>query len=150
MKVISISVLLVLVSGFLKSQDPQINLSNNNLYIEGTLGLMAHASFNYERRLVQGQKVSLFGRAGLGPSGIFFGPSGQGGNIAGVLLTGNEKRSHFELVTGMFIGWDKLYEETFYLPLIKAGYRFQKPEGGFLFRANVGLVNVGVSFGYTF
>jgi len=32
---------------------------------------------------------------------------------------------------------------------IDVGYRYQKPEGGFIFKAYVANIGVGVGFGYT-
>lgn len=132
------------------SQEDRPQLAANTIFTEGTIGLLAHATLNYERRLIQGAKTSLFGRAGVGPSGIFFGSSGYGGLLGATWLTGNQKNSHFEFCSGVLIGHDSYYNDAFFLPLLKVGYRFQKPQGGFLFRANLGIVNVGISFGYTF
>ena len=84
------------------------------------------------------------------------------------MLTG-KKYNHFELNAGGFLGIDKttgynrtgtgpsnyIYEKEvsyypFVFPIFNVGYRFQKPEGGFIFRANAGIISLGLSFGYAF
>ena len=48
---------------------------------------------------------------------------------------------------GAFIGKDG---EAFIFPIFNVGYRYQKPGGGFIFRANAGIISLGLSFGYAF
>ena len=60
----------------------------------------------------------------------------------------------------MLFGFDKVKGygsypgEVFYYPFVfpifNLGYRYQKPEGGFIFRANAGIISLGLSFGYVF
>ena len=80
-----------------------------------------------------------------------------------------KKNNHFELNAGGFLGIDKttrynrtgtgshnyIYEKEvsyypFVFPIFNVGYRYQKPEGGFIFRANAGIISLGLSFGYAF
>ena len=78
-------------------------------------------------------------------------PNGWGGLGAVTMLTG-KKNNHFELNTGIFLGSNKLigalyydstnneyyrevHYEAFIFPFFDWGYRYQKPSGGFIFRA---------------
>ena len=65
------------------------------------------------------------------------------------MLTG-KKNNHFELNAGGFLGFEDTYNEAFIFPIFNVGYRYQKPEGGFIFRANAGIISLGLSFGYAF
>lgn len=71
------------------------------------------------------------------------------------------KNSHFELNAGAFFGprgktsigfamGDSDGDSGFIFPIFNIGYRFQKPEGGFMVRANAGIVSLGMSIGYAF
>lgn len=68
------------------------------------------------------------------------------------MLTGN-KYSHFEASIGIFT----LYNITSYVnpglyvhPVVNVGYRYQKPEGGFLFKSYLGNVGIGLGLGKAF
>ena len=59
----------------------------------------------------------------------------------------------------IFVGRDASYnmiiehEVSYYpfvVPIFNVGYRYQKPDGGFIFRANAGIVSLGLSIGYAF
>ena len=71
------------------------------------------------------------------------------------MLTG-KKNNHFELNAGGFLGIDGegflgiVDGEAFIFPIFNVGYRYQKPEGGFIFRANAGIISLGLSIGYAF
>ena len=90
---------------------------------------------------------------------LFNSDYGWGGLGAITMLTG-KKNNHFELNAGGFLGIEKVkgvgsYQgEVFYYPFVfpifNLGYRYQKPEGGFIFRANAGIISLGLSFGYAF
>jgi hypothetical protein len=38
----------------------------------------------------------------------------------------------------------------YYLPILDLGYRYQKQDGGFLFKAKVGILGIGFGLGYAF
>ena len=73
-----------------------------------------------------------------------------------------KSNNHFEMNAGAFIG--KKSEDNiihygnykassaFISPIFNLGYRYQKQEGGFIFRANAGIIapSFGLSFGYAF
>ncbi len=65
-------------------------------------------SFNYERKLVEGKSVNLYGRVGAGIGVNLeskYVPLGLGGLAAVTMLTG-KKNHHFELNAGVFVGND--------------------------------------------
>jgi hypothetical protein len=125
------------------------DLSKENIYAEAHIGLFTELGLNYERQIYSGEKISWYGRLGGGRGGIIddlddYG--GWGGLGAITMLTG-KYNNHFELNAGAFIGNEGY---TFIFPIFNVGYRYQKPEGGFIFRANAGIISLGLSFGYAF
>lgn len=124
-------------------------LSRINLYADVGLHFAAQASINFEGRISSGKKITWYARAGLGAAGVIFGDSGPGGLAAITMLTG-KGNNHFEINGGAFFGKDDYYNELFVLPLIDLGYRFQKPEGGFIFRAKAGVLGAGIGLGFAF
>ena len=109
----------------------KIDLPKKNIYAEAHLGIITQIAINYEKQLKLGKKVSWYGRVGAGYGGniLFTGAEGWGGLGAITMLTG-KKNNHFELNAGGFFT-----EEGIDLPvlILNFGYRFQKPEGGFIF-----------------
>ena len=150
-------------------QITKIDLAKNNIYAEAHLGLFTKVVMNYEWQIYSGEKVSWYGRLG-GGYGLIMNfsstPNGWGG-LGGVTMLTGKKNNYFELNTGFFLGSNKLigasyYDninneyyrsvkyEAFIFPFFDMGYRYQKPSGGFIFRANASLVGLGISFGYAF
>lgn len=125
----------------------QQQLRKNNVYLDATIAIFTQVSINYERQIHSGEKVTWYGRFGVGEAAQLSGESGAGGLGAITMLTG-KKNGHLELNIGAFVG--KNLNNTFMHPLINIGYRYQKPKGGFIFRANVGIIGVGLSLGYAF
>ena len=107
---------------------------------------MLEGTINAEIRLYSGNKVTWYGKVGGGFGGIVLGPIGPIGLAAITMLTG-KTNNHFELNGGVFIGKDN---GMFYLPILDLGYRYQKPDGGFLFKAKVGFFSIGLGLGYAF
>ena len=125
------------------------DLSKENIYAEAHIGLFTEIGLNYERQIYSGGKISWYGRLGGGQGGIIddlYDSVGWGGLGAITMLTG-KYNNHFELNAGAFIGNEGY---TFIYPIFNVGYRFQKPGGGFIFRANAGIISLGLSFGYAF
>ena len=126
------------------------DLSKENIYAEAHIGLFTEIGLNYERQIYSGGKISWYSRLGGGYGliihDIFSTTEGWGGLGAITMLTG-KYNNHFELNAGAFIGNGGY---TFIYPIFNVGYRFQKPDGGFIFRANAGIVSLGLSFGYAF
>ena len=144
-------VLSILTIGFsTNAQSSEKNiLSKNSIYFDTGLIPGIHAFVNYERSIYQGEKVSWFGRAGFGFGGLLMVGGGFGGLGAVTMLTG-EKNSHFELNAGIFSGKDIDDSNSFAFPLLDVGYRYQKPNGGFIFKAKLGILGVGIGLGYAF
>lgn len=106
-------------------------------------------SVNFEGHIYSGEKVTWYGRGGVGASGVLMALGGPGA-LGGITMLTGKGNKHFEINGGAFIGKDIEQDEVFVLPLIDFGYRFQKPEGGFIFRAKAGLLGVGIGLGYAF
>ena len=134
----------------------KIDLSKKNIYGELHIGLFSQGVINYERQIFSG-KTSWYGRLGGGYGGMieWRGDFGWGGFGAITMLTG-KKNNHFELNAGSFFGYNAIdwfevdKDEPFIFPIFNLGYRYQKPDGGFIFRANAGIISLGLSFGYAF
>ena len=126
------------------------DLSKENIYAEAHIGLFTEIGLNYERQIYSGGKISWYSRLGGGYGliihDIFSTTEGWGGLGAITMLTG-KYNNHFELNAGAFIGNGGY---TFIYPIFNVGYRFQKTDGGFIFRANAGIVSLGLSIGYAF
>ena len=130
----------------------KIDLPKKNIYGELHVGLFSQGVINYERQILSGKTVSWYGRLGGGYGGWlepFSAEYGWGGLGAITMLTG-KKNNHFELNAGGFLGFEDRNNEALIFPIFNVGYRYQKPEGGFIFRANAGIISLGLSFGYAF
>lgn len=143
--------------------------SRNSFYVEGFGNALIY-SVNFDRILVVKEKSALTGRIGVS----YAPPPNKG---PGVVLEMNYLRGsgnhHFELGAGCsyyyLFSKDELIDPniTLFFLTARIGYRYQKKEGGFLFR--VGLIPIfavnvdqditdfeknfipygGISFGYT-
>jgi len=127
----------------------QKNLSRTNLYLDIGALPIGQITINMERRFYSGKRVTWYGRAGLG-AGTSLGTEGVFGALAAVTMLTGKNRNHFEMNGGMAVGYAPSGEEVVGWPVFDLGYRYQKPEGGFIFRAKLGTLGVGVSFGYSF
>jgi len=150
MKKILLVISIVTIGFSANAQSSEKNiLSKNSIYFDTGLIPGIHAFVNYERSIYQGERVSWFGRAGFGIGGMLLSEGGFGGLGAVTMLTG-KKNSHFELNAGIFSGKDIGNSNSFALPLLDVGYRYQKPDGGFVFKAKLGILGVGIGLGYAF
>ena len=81
--------------------------------------------------------------------------------LAAISLLIGQQNNHFELNTGALMrfeksvhidyDWNKTYTfERFIYLIFNVVYRYQKPDGGFIFSANVELISLGLSSGYAF
>jgi len=127
----------------------QAELSKVKLYanIGAIPGLESLA--NMELRIHSGEMLTWYGRAGFGFGGILLTTTGPGMLGAITMLTG-KGNNHFEINGGAFFGYDNYYEDSFVLPHLDLGYRFQKPNGGFIFKAKAGILGLGIGLGYAF
>ena len=145
----------------------KIDLAKNNIYAEAHPGLFTKVVLNYEKQFKLGEKLSWYYRVGAGyGADILNNKSGLGG-LGGITVLTGKKNHHIELSTGSFLGVNKVigalyydstnneyyrevHYEAFIFPFFDWGYRYQKPSGGFIFRANTNLLGLGVSLGYAF
>ena len=170
-KIFTILILIPVLLFGQNEPNTKIDLPKNNIYAEAHFGLFIQGVMNYEKQIYSGEKISLYGRLGGGYGGIlvWMGDFGWGGSGAITMLTG-KKNNHFELNAGCFLGFQKVsrkifvgrdasynmiieHEVSYYpfvVPIFNVGYRYQKPDGGFIFRANAGILSLGLSFGYAF
>ena len=147
--------------------------TKNNVYAEAHLGLFTQFLLNYEKQINFGEKGGLYFRVGggygLNHTGWLFSVENQGwGGLVALTALSKLKRKrnqYFEFNMGAFCGYNEerfnwhhngsewTYDtnlRAFLSPTLTAGYRYQKPEGGFIFRANAGIISLGLSIGYAF
>lgn len=149
-KIIFIGLLSLLVCNKIEAQTiEKATLSKINIYadIGGHFG--AQASINIESKIHSSNKLTWYARGGIGASGIIMATGGPGGLAAITMLTGKGNK-HFEINAGAFVGKDLENENIYLFPLIDFGYRYQKPEGGLLFKAKLGILGIGIGLGYAF
>lgn len=142
------------------SQD-EVRRSKFSVYAEGGSSLFLNAaSLNAEYTLFRSasEKFRLNARLGAGAGAVFYGPSGAGGLVGMTLLTGR-KAHHFETNVGMYFFEEMVMGPAdrwmptgnyFGFPNFNLGYRFEKSEGGFLFKINAGIPGIGIGLGYAF
>jgi hypothetical protein len=145
----------ILTFGFtLSAQTTNTNeLSKNSVYLDTGLGFRGQVSINYERQIYSSKKLTWYGRLGAGAAYKWTSDNdvslGPGGLAAITVLTG-EKNHHFELNAGTFIVSDSDASNSGVYPLLDAGYRYQKPDGGIVFKAKIGILGIGIGLGYAF
>ncbi len=139
------------------NEKERIELSKHNIYTDLNFATFGQITLNYERKLIKKNKTILYGRLGAGYGGNLKGNSGYGG-IGGLTILTGKNNHHFETNFGIFIG-DNIKREyperlnkrkAFFMPIIDAGYRYQKPGGGLILKAKIVFVGVGVGVGYAF
>ena len=151
------------------AQDLQ-NPKTSNFSLTGDVSswvLIGGSTINLEAKIHRSESgmLAFYGRAGY-TSGYLIPlfsdrTSFRGGLIALTLLTGPGNH-HFEASLGTYIlsesnttpgtgiffsGESKI--NTF-VPLVNLGYRYQKPEGGFIFKVHAGVLGLGLGIGIAF
>ena len=155
-------VLIGIISLFFKNKivaqmGEKAELTKVNIYADMGLHLAAQASINFEGRLgsVEEGKATWYGRVGLGAAYIAF-MGGGPGILGGITRLTGKGNNHFEINGGGFFGIVTIEDSGLYghklfaFPILDLGYRYQKPEGGFIFRAKAGILGIGVGLGYAF
>lgn len=149
-----------------KASTPQ--MSKFTLQFEAaSFVLISSLSLNVEGRFFssESEKIHLYGRAGVEYVDIIGlilcdGQESLGGNLGIAMVTGKGNH-HFEVYGGAFLGSFRNKKDASILgacsslgfqaiPLVDLGYRFQKPESGFFFRAKVGVLGIGIGLGHAF
>lgn len=162
MKIAVIFSMLVLVSINLPGQEEQVKKQSISNTVYGSLsfgGLIGGLSVNYERKIADFTMGSINLRGGLGRvSGWDL--RGNSVGVNWVYLFGRRKH-HIELNMGVLGVQDRyndpelnpterFFAQWDFYPLLNAGYRLQKPEGGFMLRTGGGIELFYVGVGYSF
>jgi len=125
-------------------------LSKINLYVDLGGGFSRGlASVNIEGSVLSVKKLTFYARGGIGGGGI---DETEGPGVLGAItmLTG-KGNNHFEINAGTFIGKNsEVQDELFFMPIADLGYRYQKPEGGFIIKASAGFLGIRFGLGYAF
>ena len=149
---LTIFIVFLMVSSLQAQDQNPTQFKKNALYGSlGFAGLYASATSNYERMITQHFNKGItatFVKVGLGAYGVW-GGSGSYYYAQYGFLTG-KKASHLEVSAGPNFGFNEDGAES---PPIAAtfGYRLQRPERHFLFRAGLAIpetiyVGIGWSF----
>ena len=94
------------------------------------------------------KQVKLFLRSGM----TLMDGIDLGSPIALAASVGKGK-SHVEAVAGVNVRWKEIGYEGLslaYWPVLELGYRYQRPQGGFVWRAHVGTTGLGLGAGWAF
>jgi hypothetical protein len=162
MKAVSLALLIALLPiGVFAQQEQPVKPSPANV-VYGSVsfgGLLGGLSVNYERKVADLTMGSVNIRGGYGRvSGWDL--RGNGVTINWAYLFGHRKH-HLELNLGV-LGIQDAYNDQLmtrtelffaqwdFFPLLNAGYRFQKPDGGFMLRTGVGTELLYLGVGYSF
>ncbi len=107
-------------------------------------------SLNLERKLSSSKNLSWYARGGVGGGGLDETTEGPG-FLGGITMLTGMGNNHLELNGGVFIGRNSDFvDELFYMPIADIGYRYQKPEGGIIFKTGVGFLGIRFGLGYAF
>jgi hypothetical protein len=148
--VATITVMVLTLNGKAQGVDNSLKRARNS--INAYLGLYVDININYERNIRQRSKSHSNVRLGFG-HGSFL-TAGEGGyiNPAFVHLFGS-KNSHIEVNIGIkYMLTNTIPDADFsdtVVPDIFMGYRYEKPSGGFIFRAGLNyptLINLGIGY----
>ncbi|MGL4908361.1 MAG: hypothetical protein ACRC9X_07010 [Bacteroidales bacterium] len=158
----------------LKSDITPMQVKNSLSWSGSVLLLRGAYSFNYERQLYNYSFMNFYVNTGFG--GVFFFKPVYPTNysrftylissyaipVSGVVLMG-KKNHHFELNLGCYIlfhttaklltaNGDRFSPDhnKYVMPIFNAGYRYQRPQGGFFMRAFTGVSGIGYGLGYAF
>ncbi len=159
---VSLLIFFLLIPGVMYAQQPigKAPVGVNVLY--GGLsfgGLLGGISINYERRVADFTMGSINLRGGLGKV-AGWDLRGNSVGVNWVYLFG-KRNHHIELNLGVLGIKDKyndaemtpserFFAQWDFFPLLNAGYRFQKPGGGFMLRTGGGMELLYLGIGYSF
>jgi hypothetical protein len=142
--------LVLFICPFIQAQDTVSNIFRPSRNEAGLYVGAADLNFYYERNIIQRPSSHSNVRMGIGSfnTGVIAGPYI---NAEFVHLMG-KNRHFFELNLGMRLviegtrhNWDGTW--TYVTPDVFAGYRYEKPQSGFIFRAGFSyptVINVGI------
>lgn len=158
--------LLLVVPFFVQGQNldvPQPDRHKHRIYAEfGTYLFVSTATLNYEPTLFESSSrhFRLNGRLGLGLGYVlgFDGGHGISGALGGLTLDFGRKNSHFLVSSGIMVGsnFNEIseisagFDRIGTAPLLEMGWRYEKPEGGVIFKVSGGSLGLSVGVGYSF
>jgi len=142
-----------LLSFFMKSHS-QVNAENFRgpvLYAEAaTFLFFSSINASVDLRInPNARKTPLYIRSGLVAAVDNNNKAGFGG-LVGITLLGGTRNNHFLVSAGgsvIVFGSQSGRSDTVLYPLLDLGYRYQKPEGGFIFFAKIGTPGIGIGLG---
>lgn len=107
------------------------------------------SSVNYEWEFFQSKNELLSLRLRSGISSLEIVNIGPSIAITGLIGRGN---SHLDVSLGAFVGiWELGYGVSLVgWPIGELGYRFQKPDGGLMWKVKVGTTGIGAGVGWAF
>jgi len=136
-------------------------LARKNRYYSGNISYFSAVLVNYELPLgskvleISNRAMTLNGYARFaGGMGYDLGEdwAGPGIGAAFSVITGKGD-NHMEFSFGMLPTLNIINSNiftVFVVPIVDLGYRYQKPTGGFIFRAYIANIGIGMSFGQSF
>ncbi len=133
-----------------------VKKSKFNVHVEAATVLIAHpVSINFEVKFpsIKPKKIHWYGKFGYlytAPCSFCTDDEYISGALLGVTMLTGRGNHHFEVNGDIFLGTIKENEDPRLGPLVNIGYRFQKPEGGIIFRTKIGLTGAGIGLGYAF
>jgi hypothetical protein len=129
---------------------PSIQVNTVSVYVSTLMGTFVNISYdqNYIRK---------HGIVGFTTGFTIFPGAGYGPHLALNLMAG-KKNHHLETKFGGVLLFDRVlwtYPDEYKwvsqpIPVITLGYRYQKPEGGWIFRFAVSTGGIGAGLGYAF
>ena len=150
--ILKLIVLTFLLSSNILAEPPtKSERSKINLYIDaGTFVIINSVFINLEVHIAssQSEKMHLYVRGAYGSAHMLYFGTGkmgeEGASIMALTLLTGEANHHFDTSAGI------CQIDGMVNPFIDLGYRFQKPEGGLVFRGKVGILGVGLGLGLAF
>lgn len=127
--------------------DLNAHYPRHNMYAEGSFILQ---SINFETKMYPSKSklLQINARLGLGYFYFdFFGVTQSFGGLLGTTALLGRKDHHFETSIGGFVDFNG--RDIRWL-IATIGYRYQKPQGGFMFRSNIGTLGPALGLGYAF
>ncbi|MEO0900240.1 MAG: hypothetical protein AAFY71_27775 [Bacteroidota bacterium] len=129
-------------------------MPNNVIFAQGgTVFVNGHLAAGLERRIWSQPNDAFHFYGGLGygryRAALFFSGAGPRAHISGFTGAGAH---HFEisLATYYLPSTDTTPDEGGFGPDLSIGYRYMRPEGGFVFKGFVALTGVGIGLGLGF
>lgn len=142
---------------------PRLNKHKHRIYAEfSTYLFVSTMAVNYEPTLFEStsRHFRLNGRLGLGLGYAigFDGDHGISGALGGLTVDFGRRNDHFVLSSGIMVGsnFNEIgeisagFDRIGTAPLLEIGWRYEKPEGGIIYKIAGGSLGLSVGIGYSF